>query len=154
VDFAMRLPVRLKLANLGEVVRLDENEPGRKSTKYYRRTADGKLVLRRAMERNIPASIAEGVKQGFSGPDASWFKGESIQYVRRTLLARTARVYEYLDYDAVARLVTEHLEGNENRRLLIWSLLNFENWLKLFLHSAEPGSAARAGHSAFSPVDR
>ena len=31
VDFAMRVPVRLKLGNLGEVVRLNENEPGPKT---------------------------------------------------------------------------------------------------------------------------
>jgi asparagine synthase (glutamine-hydrolysing) len=135
VDFAMQVPVRLKLANLGEVLRLDENEPGRKPSKYFERTSDGKLILRRAMERHIPASVAKAVKQGFSAPDASWFKGESIDYVRQTLLARSARIYDYFDYDSVAQLVGEHLEGKRNRRLLIWSLLNFENWLRLFIHA-------------------
>jgi asparagine synthase (glutamine-hydrolysing) len=135
VDFAMRVPVRLKLAKLGEVVRLNENEPGRKSARYFRKTSDGKLLLRQAMERYVPTRVLEAVKQGFSAPDATWFKGDSIDYVRRSLFARSARIYDYFDYKAVTALVTEHLEGKKNRRLLLWSLLNFENWLSRFLDS-------------------
>jgi len=78
------------------------------------------------MARHIPASVAERVKQGFSAPDASWFRGESIDYVRRRLVDRQARIYDYLDRDTVLALVDDHLQGRENRRLLIWSLLNLE----------------------------
>jgi asparagine synthase (glutamine-hydrolysing) len=141
VDFAMRVPVRLKLANLGEIRRMDENEPGRKSSKYFERTSDGKVILRRVMERYVPKSISGGAKQGFSGPDATWFRGDSIEYVRRTLLDRDARIYDYLDHQSIAQLVGEHLEGVKNRRLLIWSLLSFENWLDLFLGSSGSGGA-------------
>ncbi len=133
VDFAMRLPVRMKLANLGEVIRFNENEPGNKTAKYFQRTRDGKRLLRQVMARYIPTEIAEGEKQGFSAPDASWFKGESIDYVRREILDGNARLYEYLDRATVRALVADHLEGRQNRRLLIWSLLNFEWWLRQFL---------------------
>jgi len=39
-----------------------------------------------------------------------------------------------MDYDEVKGLVFEHLEGKQNRRLFIWSLLNFELWLRIFLN--------------------
>ncbi|MEG3436213.1 asparagine synthase (glutamine-hydrolyzing) [Pannus brasiliensis CCIBt3594] len=133
VDFAMTLPVRLKLGNLGEIVRLNENEPGPKSLKYFEKTRDGKLALRKMMKKYIPEEIAEGIKQGFSGPDASWFKGESIDYVRRLLLKRDAKIYDFLDRQTIQNLVQEHLEGKQNKRLLIWSLLNVENWCEQFL---------------------
>jgi asparagine synthase (glutamine-hydrolysing) len=133
VDFAMQVPVRLKLGNLTEVVRLNENEPGHKNTKYFLRTNDGKLLLRKAMSRYIPAAVTNQEKQGFSAPDASWFKGESIDYVRRRLFAERARIYEFLDREAVQDLLNEHLEGQQNRRLLIWSLLNVEQWCERFL---------------------
>lgn len=133
VDFAMRVPVRLKLGNLAEVVRLNENEPGYKTAKYFDKTQDGKLLLRKAMNTYIPDSVTRKVKQGFSAPDASWFKGESIEYVRRLLFNNRARAYEFLDRETVQALVSEHLEGKENRRLLIWSLLNFERWSHSFL---------------------
>ncbi len=133
VDFAMQIPVRLKLGNLGEVVRLNENEPGVKTQTYFEKTRDGKLVLRKVMARYIPDTVSTAVKQGFSAPDASWFKGESMDYVRRRLCHRRARIYDYLDRQTVQYLVNEHLEGRQNRRLLIWSLLNLEHWCEEFL---------------------
>ena len=133
VDFAMRLPAKMKLGNLTEVVRLNENEPGGKSQRYFEKTRDGKLLLRKMMSRHIPSQVADREKQGFSAPDASWFKGESIEYVRRRLYNDRARIYDYLDKKAVRSLVDDHLEGRQNRRLLIWSLLNLEQWCEAYL---------------------
>lgn len=133
IEFAMRLPVRLKLRNLGEVVRRNENEPGPKSDQYFSRTKDGKLLLRDVLSKFVPEAIAQGDKQGFSGPDASWFRGESIDYVRRTLMTPDARIYDVFDRRTVQALVQDHLDGRENRRLLIWSLLFVETWMSTFL---------------------
>jgi asparagine synthase (glutamine-hydrolysing) len=133
VDFAQTLPVGCKLGNLQEVVRLNENEPGPKTERFYERAHDGKMLLRRAMARHLPEVVAMRPKQGFSAPDASWFRGESIDYVRRALLRPNARIYEFLDADVVRELVEEHLSGRENRRLLIWSLLCLEQWCQTFL---------------------
>lgn len=133
VDFAMQVPVGLKLDNLSDVIRMNENEPGAKPKKYFQKTKDGKVLLRKVMKRYIPDKITEGVKQGFSAPDASWFKGESIDYVRTTLFDGNARIYDYLDRKAVQGLVEEHFQGRANRRLFIWSLLSFELWCRRFL---------------------
>jgi asparagine synthase (glutamine-hydrolysing) len=132
VDFAMKLPARLKLGNLGEVVRMNENEIGSKTAKYFDKTKDGKLLLRKMMERHIPPKITNGVKQGFSGPDGSWFKGESIDYVKRKLYQPDAHIYKFLDPEVVRSLIDDHLEGRENRRLLIWSMLSLEKWCESF----------------------
>ena len=132
VDFAMKLPARLKLGNLTEVVRLNENEPGPKTAKYFEKTQDGKLILRKVMGRYLPDVVTNREKQGFSAPDASWFKGDSIDYVRRKLYAKNTRIYEFLDRNTVQQLVNEHLDGKQNRRLLIWSLLNLEKWCEQF----------------------
>ncbi len=129
VDFAMRCPVGLKLNNLREVMRINENEPGDKQGKYFLKTNDGKQILRDVMRQYIPDDIAAGVKQGFSAPDASWFKGESIDYVRKQLLNGTARIYQYLEREVAHELINEHLRGEHNRRLFIWSLLSVEHWL-------------------------
>ena len=129
VDFAQRIPVSLKLRSLDQVVRIDENEPG-KEQKYFEKTNDGKIILRKVMGRYIPDSVTSAEKQGFSAPDASWFKGESIDYVRRNLLEGDPLIYQYLDRKVVQELVDDHLSGRQNRRLFIWSLLNVEQWLK------------------------
>jgi Asparagine synthase (glutamine-hydrolyzing) len=132
VDFAIKLPVRWKLRDLDKAPCFDENAIGPKSRMFYTQTNDGKMILRRALSRLLPEGYTDGVKQGFSSPDASWFRGESIGYVRKTILDRNARIYDYLCYETVRDLVDEHLNAVHNRRLLIWSLLSFEWWLRVF----------------------
>jgi len=129
VDFSMQCPVHLKLNNLSSVIRINENEAGDKITKYFKKTKDGKQILRDVMENYIPKDITKAEKQGFSAPDASWFKGDSIDFVKGMLVENDARIYEFLDKAAVTKLVNDHLGGKVNRRLLIWSLLNVECWL-------------------------
>jgi len=131
VEFAMRCPVSLKLNNLQDVVRLNENEPGNKNAKYFQKSKDGKQILRDVIQDLVPPHIANGEKQGFSAPDASWFKGESIDFVRRELFQSDAPLYQFLDADSVRGLVKQHLDGEQNRRLFIWSLLYVNTWLKM-----------------------
>jgi asparagine synthase (glutamine-hydrolysing) len=133
VDFAMQCPVGLKLNRLQEVVRVNENEAGDKQGQYFRKTNDGKQILRDMMASYIPENIVKAEKQGFSSPDASWFKGDSINFVRDRLLGKDARLYDVLDRDAIGELVGQHLRGEENRRLLIWSLLNVNQWMEQVL---------------------
>jgi asparagine synthase (glutamine-hydrolysing) len=138
VEFAQRLPIRMKLRDLKHVVKLNENVPGPKTEAYFHETRDGKLLLRRVMSRYVPAEITNQVKRGFSGPDATWFRGDSIEYVRHVLMSPDAAIYEFLDPAGVQPLVSEHLEGRENRRLLLWSLLSFEQWCRIFLAGERP----------------
>jgi asparagine synthase (glutamine-hydrolysing) len=138
VDFAQRLPVSLKLANLGEIARLNENELGAKVERFMDNNRDGKLILRETMKRYMPEHVTQGAKQGFSAPDATWFRGPSIDYVRRRLLGKDACVYDYLERSVIHDLVTEHIEGKKNRRLLIWSLLCLEQWCRTFLVNEVP----------------
>jgi asparagine synthase (glutamine-hydrolysing) len=127
VDFAQKVPVQFKLRNLDRIKRMDENDIGK-----LRKTNDGKVILRKAMSRYVPEKIHNAVKQGFSSPDQSWFKGESIEFVRKMLLDADARIYSVMERKSVEKLVGEHLEGRINRRLFVWSLLNFEEWCRLY----------------------
>ena len=132
VDFAMRCPVQCKLKQLHTAEGHDENLPGVKSDSYWRRTRDGKRILREVAKRHIPAGIVDAEKQGFSAPDASWFKGESIDFVKRRLFRKERPMYDVIDYSVTKHLVDDHLEGRQNRRLLIWSLLCFDYWFDVF----------------------
>lgn len=128
VDFAMKIPAKFKLKNIDKLQSIDENEV----QKYTLRTNDGKQVFRNAMRNKLSLSVTDRVKQGFSSPDASWFRGESIDYVREKLFNNNARIYSYMDKQVVEELVSQHLNGEQNRRLFIWSLLNFEEWCKQY----------------------
>jgi asparagine synthase (glutamine-hydrolysing) len=135
VDFAMSCPINLKLNNLTfkNLVCINENEPGNKQNQFFQKTNDGKQILRDMMGRYISEDITKAEKQGFSSPDASWFKGESIEFVKRKLLNRNARIYKVMDRKTVQSLIEHHLSGAQNRRLLIWSLLNIEKWMEDYL---------------------
>lgn len=132
VDFALKLPVGFKLGNLDKVVSLNETDPGPRTREYFTKTRDGKLIFREAMRRYIPAEVSAGCKQGFSGPDEAWFKGESIEYVRGVIFNNNSPLYMLFDPKATQALVSRHLDGIENRRLLIWSLLSLNQFLITF----------------------
>ena len=130
VDFAMTCPVGLKVKNLFNRPRLDENQIGNKKETYFQQTSDGKSILREVMSDIIPSSITDGKKRGFSSPDSSWFKGESSMFVRERLLAPSSYLAKQFDEHTLQELVEAHLTGDENRRLLIWSLLTHESLLR------------------------
>ena len=130
VDFAMQLPMNLKVKNLSPSSRVDENIQGNKKFEYLNKTNDGKYLLRRTMAKYSSKNIVEREKQGFSSPDASWFRGESIDFVRKTICDRDNYIYDYLDFNEIQLLIEEHFNGQRNRRLLIWSLLHISQYLK------------------------
>jgi asparagine synthase (glutamine-hydrolysing) len=131
VDFAMRCPVEFKIRDLMDTGLLDENDLASKNS-VKARSSTGKYILRESMQDRLPYQITSAMKQGFSGPDGSWFKGESLEFVERMLGRRDSLIYEYLDRSTVIEYIQEHSSGIQNRRLLLWSLLNLEAWLKTF----------------------
>ena len=130
VDFAMKCPVNLKLNNLKEVIRINENDPGGKKSKYFEKTNDGKQILREMMSRYVPENIVKAEKQGFSSPDASWFKGESMNYVKSEIYNSSAPIFNFIDIKETRSIIDKHLSGKTNNRLFIWSILNTNEWLK------------------------
>jgi asparagine synthase (glutamine-hydrolysing) len=131
--FALQLSPRTKLAGLdAHPVVVNENDPGKRS-RYKHERSDGKLVLRTAMQRVIPKDVAERAKQGFSAPDASWFRGESVDYVVGLLTDPRARIGDVIQPSFTRSVLDEHRSGTHNHRLLIWSMLSLEWWLRTFL---------------------
>lgn len=123
VDFAMKVPTALKISSQGESV--DENNLFSKINAHK----NGKDILRKTLSRYLDKQITEDKKQGFSSPDASWFRGESIDYVRKEL----SDVSAVFDQNTVNRIFTEHASGDKNNRLVIWSLLYLNKTIKAFI---------------------
>ena len=130
VDFAMRCPARMKVRDLTSELRVDENIAVNKKDLYYSKSNEGKGLLREVMSNFAPDSITKAKKQGFSSPDASWFRKESGDFVNKRLGDRSAPIFEYLDFSTTRTLVDEHMSGLVNRRLLIWSLLSLDTLTK------------------------
>ena len=99
-------------ATSSEVVRLDENEPGPKTERYFQRTRDGKLLLRQVMaplraRRRSPtrsSRASPGPTRAGSAATASTTSGASCS-------RPTPRIYEFLDPDGVPPLVERAPRG-------------------------------------------
>jgi asparagine synthase (glutamine-hydrolysing) len=120
VDLAWRLTPTLKL----KAESLQENAKGR-----YFESAEGKAILRGAMQNYLPKEFLHQPKQGFSPPDENWYRGPSVDYIKSILLDKRAQERPWFDQEFVRLKLNEHFEGKCNHRLLIWSLLSFE-WLQ------------------------
>lgn len=137
VDFATRLPARHKLSDLEHMLTVDEDAV-RKKLLAEDSFAGGKSCLRQAMAHVLPPEIMDRRKQGFSSPEASWYRGENADYVRDMLLGSDLASTEYLDANFIQDTVETHMSGKKNNRLLIWSLLSFEQWCRVFLGGDRP----------------
>ena len=93
----------------------------------------GKYLLRQAMKNVLPERIINRPKKGFPVPTGSWLRGDLKDFVHDTLLAKNAACHGYMDPRVIAKIVSEHEKGTENRRQEIWTLLVFEIWHKLFI---------------------
>jgi len=133
VDFVLQLDPALKINNFGKnVYSIDENTSGDKKS-FLKPSESGKRVLREIYESRLPTFGGWKEKKGFAGPDSSWFRGPSIGYLRHELLEKNHKMYDYLEFGEVSRVLENHISGRENRRLLLWSYLSLKNWLDINL---------------------
>ena len=90
-----------------------------------------KVILREAFADLLPPAVQRRGKMGFGVPLGTWFRGELREYMRDLLLAPDARYQTMLSAPFVQRLVARHLSGEANYGHQLWSLLCFEQWLRL-----------------------
>jgi asparagine synthase (glutamine-hydrolysing) len=107
VDFAQKIPLKFKLANLENMKKIDENTIGNKRN-LYKEYDDGKNVLRMAMADILPEKIINRKKQGFSAPDESWYRGENAGYVKELLLGKNVACHEFISPAYIEKIIHEH----------------------------------------------
>jgi len=129
-DLAWKLRPSLKL----NTEALVSKTPG-----AHMETADGKRVLRKAMESFLPREFTQQRKQGFSPPDENWYRGPSMDYINTVLTDRLTQQRPWFDQRYVRARLDEHFTGRKNHRLLIWSLLSIE-WMQR--HFCDSSNAA------------
>jgi asparagine synthase (glutamine-hydrolysing) len=118
VEFTARLPERLKLRGW--------------TTKY---------VLRRAMKGVLPEAILTRPKMGFPVPLGAWLRGRYRNVLDEYVTSDRARARAIFDADFVARVVGQHVSGERDHSERLWTLVNFEVWLRRFIDgetAAEP----------------
>ena len=92
--------------------------------------AEGKRVLKRALEPLVPRDVLYRPKQGFSVPLASWFRGSFGAGFARHLSASEDTLAEYFDPVVARRLLESHRSGWADHSRTLWLLWMFHGFLR------------------------
>ena len=70
-------------------------------------------------------------KMGFGVPFGTWCRADLREYLSDFLLVGRPLCADYLSLDYVRQLITRHLDGQADLGLQLWSILCFEQWLRI-----------------------
>lgn len=88
---------------------------------------EGKKIFKRMLAKYLPRNILDRKKHGFSVPITHWFRNELKDYMRNTILDENGLVLRIMKKEKVAKLINNHLRGNDNARKL-WTLMVLNLW--------------------------
>ena len=106
------------------------------------RRGRSKYLLRRLLERRLPASIVDRPKHGFSAPINRWLRGPLVPIVNVLLTDGRLRDRGIFDQRTVARVWREHRDGVADHCHRLWSLVMLELWFRQFVDSHGMGARA------------
>lgn len=110
---------------------------------YLLRDGVGKLLLRQALAGRVPYTVRTRPKQPFRVPEATWYRYYLAEWLALTLLDKNSCIREFVSADFIEDVLDSHASGRDRRRV-IWSLLSFEFWCRLFLRGDIPTSMGEA----------
>ena len=115
-----------------------------------------KSLLRRALRERLPAEHFRAPKRGFVGPTASWLRGELRGMLLDELSPDRVARLGFFNPRTVARLLDEHFSHRHNRESILWALLCFSTWHRLFVEQSAPAGevSARVAGAAGSAGSR
>jgi len=132
MSMAASLELRVPFLDV-ELMRFVERIPARVRV----RPRAGKRLHRMAMDRLLPAGIADRPKHGFSTPYDDWLRSSLGEEVERRY-ARDEALGELVAPPAVARLVDEHRRGRTDHKGILFCLLELSQWHRAFIETREP----------------
>ena len=105
--------------------------------KYEPRTY-GKLLLRRVIGKILPEKTMQKPKWGFSVNVQAWFNGELGELIRQVIPGSDV-LPKYFNARSVEIILNRTTGASQDRRfqVLLWQLLGFHFWHKIFIESDE-----------------
>jgi asparagine synthase (glutamine-hydrolysing) len=88
----------------------------------------GKIILRKVLERYVPRSLTERPKAGFTMPVGDWLRGPLRVWAEDILSPQRMARHGYLESEAVHRIWREHQSGARDHQQILWNALMFESW--------------------------
>ena len=99
-------------------------------TEWLIRDGRGKQPLRRILARHVPTSLWDRPKHGFGMPIAGWLRGSLRDWAEDLLSPSSMRAEGFIDPAPVQQIWRRHLDGVEDGRARLWSVLMFQAWLR------------------------
>lgn len=134
VDLACRIPIQAKLKDIPS--RLAQEvmiKSGKAERNLQERRTDGKFILREMMKNLVPEKIYKNEKQGFSAPDATWFKQHSYGFLEDRLLNQRRRIHDVIDKAQIQSVLDGHRDGTRSDgRHKIWAFFNLAETIDNF----------------------
>lgn len=90
------------------------------------RGQEGKYLLKKSLEKHLPADVLYRPKMGFGVPLAKWFRGPLRDRLRRDLLEGGLAATGMFNQTYLSQLVDEHQSGRRDHSAPLWSLLMFQ----------------------------
>jgi asparagine synthase (glutamine-hydrolysing) len=92
----------------------------------------GKYILKKSMERTLPKEIIYRKKAGFPTPISRWMADDLRKPITEILLDSGSRDHGYFDRKLVKTLLDQHVSGRENHERLLFPILNFDLWYRVY----------------------
>lgn len=96
------------------------------SPEWKLRGQEGKYLLKKSLEKHLPADVLYRPKMGFGVPLAKWFRGPLRDRLRRDLLEGGLAATGMFNQTYLSQLVDEHQSGRRDHSAPLWSLLMFQ----------------------------
>jgi len=94
----------------------------------------GKSILRKIAKGIVPAPIINRKKIGFAVPISMWFRNKKgAGALLDWLVSERALNRKIWDVAVVSQYINKHLNGENDNNNLLWSLLSFEIWARIWL---------------------
>ncbi len=109
---------------------------------WHTKLRDGtaKWILKEALRGLLPDAVLQRRKQGFTPPDASWYRTLMRPYIEELVLSPQALDRGLFQPSALRQILDAHFNGERNHRFLIWSLMCLEWWQRFFVDADEPAA--------------
>ena len=135
IAMAHSLEVRVPLVDHVLVERalplVDRMKPSRKQFKP---------LLRKAIAQRLPAAHMTAKKRGFVGPTAAWLRNELREMLMDELSPSRINQLGFFNSKVVASLIDDHMSRRHNRESVLWALLSFSVWHRVFIEQRAAAS--------------
>lgn len=94
-----------------------------------------KVILKEVAKLNLPSSLINRKKQGFTVPLDKWFRNELKSLFFDNVLNEEG-MREFFDVDNLKTIFDSHIKGNNDHSTLLWMVLSFSLWWNEYISTA------------------